>query len=359
MLKNNGILPLKDFIEYKQIAVIGPNAADSAMALGNYNGEPPYLYTIADAFGQMARNLMIYAENPSDYKKIASIYFDTACHLADADYLLPADFWPNVRNSDVIVFCGGLSPALEGEELQVEIPGFHRGDRTAIELPAVQRNMIKEIRMRTGKPIVLVLCTGSAIALENVIDDVDAIVVAWYGGQDMGNAVADALMGYSNDFGRLPVTFYKSTSQLPDFADYDMKGRTYRYMTEKPLFPFGYGLSYSHSHYDSVRFDRSTLTLNGTLILDSVDRGCATDSAKEVVQVYLLDPKFTEGPLRRLVAIESIWLDSNNKSVDFTIPIDSDWLRRYDDSSDSMQLPPAGTPMKLHIANGPTIDFVW
>ena len=176
-----------------------------------------------------------------------------------------------LSRSDVVIFCGGLSPALEGEELQVNLPGFYKGDRTAIELPAPQRDIIKEIKRRTGKPIVLVLCTGSAIGLEEIVDDVDAIVVAWYGGQDMGTAVVNALNGFTNGFGRLPVTFYKSTTQLPPFDDYNMSNRTYRYMEAEPLFPFGYGLSYGHFHYDSVRFDRESLTVRGVLTLDSDD----------------------------------------------------------------------------------------
>ena len=347
LLKNNGILPLNDPKRMEQIAVIGPNAADSAMALGNYNGEPPYCTTIADAF-----NFQLSTFN-------SQLYFDTACHLADNGYKPGRKFWKQIAKSDVVVFCGGLSPALEGEELQVNMPGFYRGDRTAIELPAPQRDLIKEIKRRTGKPIVLVLCTGSAIGLEEVVDDVDAILVAWYGGQDMGTAVVGALYGNTDGFGRLPVTFYKSTAQLPEFEDYDMSRRTYRYMEEEPLFPFGYGLSYGHFHYDSIQFDRPSLTVSGTLVLDSVDG--FRDSQREVIQVYLEGDGIT-APRRQLVAVQNIFLDLNTPGHDrcrFSIPIDPFWLRHYNEQTDQMELPPAGTPFQLHIANGPTIQFSW
>ncbi len=345
MLKNNGILPLSH-LEAMRVAVVGPNAADSAMALGNYNGTPPYCTTILDAF---------LRSNPD-------LYFDTACLLATDGYQLPPDFWPSLRKSDVVIFCGGLSPTLEGEELQVELPGFHKGDRTTIELPKPQRDMIKEVKLRTGKPIVLVLCTGSAIALENVVDDVDAIIVAWYGGQDMGTAVANAIEGLDNSFGRLPVTFYRSTKQLPDFADYGMANRTYRYMNEEPLFPFGFGLNYSHSHYDSVRFDRSPLRLSGTLVLDSVDRHCVSDVSKEIVQVYLEMPQNSNAPRRSLVATRCLRLDTQTAghgSGHFFIAIDDFWLRTYNEATDQMELPQPGTPMRLSILDGPTIDFTW
>ncbi len=358
MLKNNGILPLKDLTDYRQIAVIGPNAADSAMALGNYNGEPSYLTTIVQAFWNIRGEYTNIAEGPSALQKVADIYFDTACHLADNNYKQPRKFWKQIAKSDVVVVCGGLSPALEGEELQVNLPGFYKGDRTAIELPAPQRDLIKEIKRRTGKPIVLILCTGSAIGLEEVIDDVDAIIVAWYGGQMMGTAVANALFGITDGFGRLPVTFYKSTAQLPPFEDYDMQGRTYRYMTEEPLFPFGYGLSYGHFHYDSVTFDRESLTVHGLLVLDSVD--VSLRGSSETIQIYLTDAKSKQGPRRQLVATKRVYLGPvTGDRCRFAISVDPFWMRRYDESTGEMEPPTPGTPITLEITNGPTINFTW
>ena len=357
LLKNNGILPLNDPKRMEQIAVIGPNAADSAMALGNYNGEPPYQKTIHKAFVEDIRHDMFCSSTYG--AKFASVYFDTACHLADNGYKPGREFWKQIAKSDVVVFCGGLSPALEGEELQVNMPGFYKGDRTSIELPAPQRDLIKEIKRRTGKPIVLVLCTGSAIGLEEVVDDVDAIVVAWYGGQDMGTAVVNALFGNTYSFGRLPVTFYRSTEQLPAFDDYDMSQRTYRYMEAEPLFPFGYGLSYGHFHYDSISFDRESLTIQGVLVLDSVDDFMYEQS--EVIQIYLEGDGIT-APRRQLVAVQHAHLDLRapvRSRTRFAIDIDPFWLRRYNENTDTMELPPAGTPMTLKIMNGPSITFTW
>ena len=136
-----------------------------------------------------------------------------------------------VKDADVIVYVGGISPRLEGEEMPVNVEGFKKGDRTNIEIPKVQQEMVKALKA-TGKPVVYVLCTGSALALNWEDANIDAILNAWYGGQEAGTAVADILFGDYNPSGRLPVTFYKSIDQLPDFEDYSMKGRTYRYMTE-------------------------------------------------------------------------------------------------------------------------------
>ena len=358
LLKNNGILPLR---KLNRIAIIGPNAADSAMALGNYNGTPEHQTTILQGMRNIESILGTPANEFVTGDPFKSIYFDTACHIATADYTLPNNFWTEIDKCDAIVFCGGLSPALEGEELQVELPGFHKGDRTSIELPEPQRDMIKELRQRANKPIILVLCTGSAIALEEVVDDVDAIIVAWYGGQEMGDAVASALTGLSNNFGRLPVTFYRSTGQLPDFDDYSMRRRTYRYMDESPLFAFGDGLSYSHFSYSDLTFDRETMTLSATLKMESTMPGCQFPEGKEVVQVYLSSTSSDFYPRRQLVAIESytLGLDAEPNPYRFSIKIDPFWLRHYDESTDSMVMPTQGTSFTLEIKGGPSISFKW
>ena len=151
-----------------------------------------------------------------------------------------------VKEADIVIFASGISPSLEGEEMGVNLPGFKKGDRTDIELPAVQRELIDALH-RAGKKIVLVNCSGSPIGLEPETKKCEAILQAWYPGQQGGTAVAEVLFGDYNPAGRLPVTFYRNVSQLPDFEDYNMVGRTYRYMQDTPLFPFGYGLSYTTS----------------------------------------------------------------------------------------------------------------
>ena len=357
MLKNNGALPMR---KLNRIAVLGPNAADSVMALGNYNGTPDHQTTILQGMRNIQQILGTATSEFVTGDPFKSIYFDTACHLATTDYKLPHNFWKEISKCDAIVFCGGLSPALEGEELQVELPGFHKGDRTQIELPKPQRDMIKELRKHTDKPIILVLCTGSAIALEEVVDDVDAIIVAWYGGQEMGDAVAWTLTGLQNDFGRLPVTFYRSTSQLPDFEDYNMQGRTYRYMNEKPLFEFGDGLSYGNFSYSDITFDRESLTLSATLTLEGTMPGCQFPEGKEVVQVYARQEGSSSSPNCQLVAVECYWLGMESSSSHrFSVKIDPFWLRHYDESSDSMVLPSPGTPITLEIKGGGSVSFTW
>ncbi|MDE5794186.1 MAG: glycoside hydrolase family 3 C-terminal domain-containing protein [Muribaculaceae bacterium] len=186
-------------------------------------------------------------------------------------------------DADVVVFVGGISAALEGEEMPVTVEGFRGGDRTTIELPTVQRELIKQLKEQ-GKKIVFVNCSGSAMGLAAEDELCDAIIQAWYPGEAGGQAVAETLFGIYNPAGRLPVTFYKNDSQLPDFEDYDMEGRTYRYMTEKPLYAFGHGLSYT-------TFDYSEPTVaggKGRPVQLSVNVKNSGDmDGDEVVQVYI------------------------------------------------------------------------
>jgi beta-glucosidase len=160
------------------------------------------------------------------------------------------------RSADAIVFVGGLTGDVEGEEMKVSYPGFSGGDRTDLRLPATQQKLLEALQA-TGKPLVLVLTAGSALAVDWAQAHVPAILMTWYPGQRGGSAVADALFGDANPGGRLPVTFYKASEKLPAFDDYDMHGRTYRYFDGEPLYPFGYGLSYTRFEYSDLRLDRT------------------------------------------------------------------------------------------------------
>ncbi|MDR0698652.1 MAG: glycoside hydrolase family 3 C-terminal domain-containing protein [Tannerella sp.] len=211
----------------------------------------------------------------------------------------PAETAAKVKDADVIIFAGGLSPRLEGEEMPVFIDGFKKGDRTDIELPSIQREMLKALKA-TGKPVIFVVCTGSALALTWEHENVDAILNAWYGGQTAGTAVADILFGDYNPSGKLPVTFYKSTSQLPDFENYDMKGRTYRYMTENPLYPFGYGLSYTTFAFDNASLSSSEITSAQNVTLTIPVKNTGDTDGEEVVQVYIKNPNDPDGPVKAL-----------------------------------------------------------
>jgi beta-glucosidase len=167
----------------------------------------------------------------------------------------------------------------------VSFPGFAGGDRTDIALPATQERLLRAVHA-TGKPVVLVLTTGSALAVEWAQQNVPAIVVAWYPGQRGGNAVADVLFGEVSPAGRLPVTFYRSVAQLPPFADYDMKNRTYRYFGGEPLYPFGHGLSYTRFEYSDLRLDRPALGADDTLGVAVTVKNVGPRAADEVVQLY-------------------------------------------------------------------------
>ena len=209
-------------------------------------------------------------------------------------------------DEEVVVFAGGITPRLEGEEMRVNYPGFKGGDRTVIELPQVQREVIKALK-KAGKKVILVLNSGSAIGLEEELPCVDAILQAWYPGQAGGTAVADVLFGDYNPAGRLPVTFYKSTAQLPDFEDYRMQGRTYRYMTEEPLFPFGHGLSYTTFSYGKASLDRKARAgKENSLTLSLTNTG--SRDGDEVVQVYVRNLQDPQGPKKSLRAFKRVHL---------------------------------------------------
>jgi beta-glucosidase len=189
------------------------------------------------------------------------------------------------RAAEAVVFVGGLTGDVEGEEMRVSYPGFAGGDRTDIALPAPQDKLLRALHA-TGKPVVLVLTTGSAIGVEWAQQNVPAILVAWYPGQQGGTAVADVLFGDANPAGRLPVTFYKSVAQLPPFADYDMKDRTYRYFAAEPLYPFGHGLSYTRFEYSDLKIDAPVIGAGDDVQASLRVKNAGARAGEEVVQLY-------------------------------------------------------------------------
>ena len=225
----------------------------------------------------------------------------------------------DLTDYDTVIFVGGISARLEGEEMRVDYPGFKKGDRTSIELPQVQRNLIKALH-DAGKHVILVNCSGSAMGLVPEVEACDAILQAWYPGEQGGTAVADVLFGDYNPAGRLPITFYKNVEQLPDFEDYSMRGRTYRYFTGEPLFPFGYGLSYTSFKYSKVKVKNHTQKGGGaTLAVDIANTG--ENDGDEVVQVYIKRTEDTEGPQKSLRAFRRIHLKAGQKqTVEIDLP---------------------------------------
>lgn len=235
----------------------------------------------------------------------------------------PNEIAATVSDAEAIVFVGGISPKVEGEELPVSFPGFRGGDRTVIELPQVQRDLLQEL-YKTGKPVILILCSGSAIGLSAEVDLADAIIQAWYPGQAGGTAVADVLFGDYNPAGRLPVTFYKTTEQLPDFEDYNMQGRTYRYFKGEALFPFGYGLSYTSFEIGKAQLSKKRIHANESVNLDLWIKNTGERDGEEVIQVYIRKLKDKEGPLKTLRAFKRVHVKSGEKKqISIHLPNDS------------------------------------
>ena len=246
---------------------------------------------------------------------------------------LPIDYQQiiaQLKGINKVVFCGGISAALEGEEMPVQIEGFKGGDRTSIELPKVQRNFLKALK-EAGKQVIFVNCSGSAIALTPETETCDAIVQAWYAGQEGGTAVADVLFGDCNPSGKLSVTFYKDDSQLPDFEDYTMKGRTYRYFND-PLFAFGYGLSYTDFEIGEAKMQgKESITIPVT----NVGKRAGT----EIVQVYIRNLSDAEGPLKSLRAFQRVDL-KGGETVNVTLKLNEKSFEFWDPETNTMRTKP-------------------
>ena len=250
---------------------------------------------------------------------------------------LPIDYQQSIKQLkgiDKVIFVGGISPALEGEEMPVNIEGFKGGDRTNIELPKVQRNFLKALK-EAGKTVIFVNCSGSAIALEPETENCDAIVQAWYAGQEGGTAIADVLFGDVNPSGKLPVTFYKRTNQLPKYEDYSMKGRTYRYFND-PLFAFGYGLSYTTFKTEGGQWKDNG---NGTYQLTVNLTNTGVRDGAEVVQVYLRDLSDAEGPLKSLRAFQRVEVKAG-KTVPVTLTFDKKSFEFFDPQTNTVHYKP-------------------
>jgi beta-glucosidase len=218
------------------------------------------------------------------------------------------------RQADVVLMFLGLSPRLEGEEMKVQVEGFSGGDRVRLGIPRVQEALLQKVSA-LGKPVVLVLLNGSAVAVNWAREHVPAIVELWYPGQAGGMALADVLFGDYNPAGKLPVTFYKSEDQLPPFDDYSMKGRTYRYFEGEPLYPFGYGLSYTTFSYRNLQAPVEARTGNPVKVSVEVQNSGKRDG-EEVVQLYIKHP----GVVRELQGFERVPLRAGEKkTVNFTV----------------------------------------
>ena len=240
-----------------------------------------------------------------------------------------------LKKADVVVFAGGISPLLEGEAMSVSAEGFKGGDRTDIELPAVQREVMARLK-KEGKKVVLVNFSGSAMGLVPETSSCDAIIQAWYPGQEGGTAIADVLFGDYNPSGKLPVTFYKSADQLPDFLDYSMKNRTYRYFTGEPLFAFGYGLSYTRFEFGEASLSCDSVGYGETVVLTVPLSNVGKRDGEETVQVYIRKKGDAEGPLKTLRNFRKVMLaKGETKEVEIALPYESfEW---FDTASNAMR----------------------
>lgn len=300
LLKNeNQLLPLKKNL--KKIAVIGPNANNETSILGNYNGVPTKLVTaLAGIKAKLGAN--------------TEVVYKAATGYTTANPTLKATV-DSIKDADVIVYVGGISPKLEGEEMRVDQPGFNGGDRTSILLPEAQTQLLKELKA-TGKPVVFVMMTGSAIATPWESANIPAIVNVWYGGQDAGTAIADVLFGDYNPAGRLPVTFYKGDSDLTSaFDDYSMTNRTYRYFTGKPLYGFGFGLSYTTFKYDMLTTPAAIQSGKKNMLSIKVTNTGKMDG-DEVTQLYIshIGAKI-KAPLKALKGFERNFLKAGESKI--------------------------------------------
>ena len=304
LLTNNGVLPLADDAK---VALVGPNADDREMLWGNYNGIPEFTVTLADAIRA----------------RIPEVPVVKGCSLVLDD--TPFDI-SALEGVDIVVFAGGISPRIEGEEMPVELPGFKGGDRTDIELPAVQRKLLAQLH-EAGKKVVLVNFSGAAMGLEPELESCDAILQAWYPGEEGGNAIADVLFGSVSPSGKLPVTFYKNVAQIPDYEDYAMKGRTYRYFEGEPLFPFGYGLSYTTFEYGQPVVKGRKLTVSVT--------NTGSCYGEEVVQLYTRRVDDAEGPLKSLRGFKRVGLRPG-ESAKVTFKLDDEVFLSWSEDAQDM-----------------------
>jgi beta-glucosidase len=216
------------------------------------------------------------------------------------------------QKADVVIAVVGITSKLEGEEMKVEVPGFRGGDRTSLNLPAEEEALLGALK-GTGKPLVVVLMNGSALAVNWANDHANAILDAWYSGEEGGTAIAETLAGTNNPAGRLPVTFYKGTEQLPEFEDYNMKNRTYRYFTGEPLYGFGHGLSYTTFEYSGMKLSNPQLTAGNPLDVEVDIKNTGKRDGDEVVELYINFPKTPGAPLKALRGFKRVHLKAGEQ----------------------------------------------
>lgn len=306
LLKNDGVLPLE---RIRRIAVVGPLADQTAVLLGNYTGTPTHTVSVLEG---------LKAEFPQAHITYVPGTAFLAAHPRHPT--LPANESPDpaalaaARGADVVIAVIGITSHLEGEEMPVDLPGFLGGDRTTLAMPKPEENLVQAVA-QAGKPLIVVLLNGSALAVNWEKAHADAILEAWYPGEEGGAAIAATLSGRNDPAGRLPVTFYSGIAQLPNFADYSMAGRTYRYFTGKPLWPFGYGLSYTSFDYGELTLPAAPIDAGSPLNASVRVTNTGKVAGDEVVQLYLEFPDVPGAPLRALRGFRRVHLQPGRSEV--------------------------------------------
>ena len=320
LLENKGILPLQ---KSEKLLIMGPNADQARMLWGNYNGFPLNESSLLDGIKSKGGNIQHIEGVPYvEGLTTAAVTGDVAMKAAfnpDSKGFDVEKFVAAAKDYKTVIFAGGLASCLEGEQLEVSAPGFDGGDRTTLSLPDVQKRVIKALH-DAGKRVILVNFSGSAMAFADEAKWCDAIVQAWYLGQEGGKAIADVLYGDVNPSGKLPLTFYADDSQLADFEDYSMKGRTYRYFEGKPLYPFGHGLSYTTFKFGKARI---ATTADGSKALVVTVRNTGKRAGEDVVQLYISRADDPEGPIKTLRGFKRVALKAGEQA-EVNIPINDD-----------------------------------
>ncbi len=332
LLKNEGILPLQKSA-IKKIALIGPNADSVPVLEGNYNGSASNPVTLrAGLIAEAGSDLeVVYAKGCPLAAKIGE---ELSSNSSEFQSALEA-----AKSADVVIFAGGIDRSAEGEEMKTVYQGFDSGDRVNIELPPIQTELLKALKA-TGKPIVFVNFSGGAMAMPWEAENIGAILQAWYPGQQGGTAISDVLFGKYNPAGRLPVTFYGSTQDLPAFENYSMENRTYRYFQGKPLFPFGHGLSYTKFDYQHLQTSVSEMKPDGKAIVSVNVTNSGKSDGDEIVQLYVSHVNSKQPqPRLSLAAFKRLRIaKGETKKVELELPASA--LRYWDEPSKSYIVEP-------------------
>jgi len=327
LLKNDGLLPL-DKEKIKSIAVIGPNADSRQALVGNYEGTASEYVTVLDGIREaVGDNVRIY------YSMGCHLYKDKVESLAERNDRI-AEAVTCAEMADVVVLCLGLDSTIEGEEMH-ESNEYGSGDKYDLDLPGRQQELMEAV-YATGKPVVLVLLTGSALSVTWADENIPAILNAWYPGAQGGRAVASVLFGETNPSGKLPVTFYRTVEELPDFTDYSMQNRTYRYMKNEALYPFGFGLSYTRFEYSDLKLSKSKIGVGEGFTVSVKVTNTGNMAGDEVAQVYIKDVEASCAvPNWQLSGMKRIKLESG-ESAEITFEIFPEQLAVVNDDGQSV-----------------------